>query len=139
MSPADRKQALALLSMMMRQLSPHLERAKVPTHAYTMPEGDPPDASLEKACRFALEVVESTEFLTVLQRRDLVPESTWKNYDLYGFTGLQEQKLYATALRDLKRIWNTSRPTFFGKDYRPKDAEASGVVGSGEPEVGPDA
>lgn len=139
MNSKDKKTLLRLLDIQIRQLGPHLERAGVPSHAYALPEGEPPEQSLEKASRFLLMVTESPEFMDVLKARELVPESTWRDYELYEFTGFQEQVIYANALRELKRLWNTNRPTFFGKDYRPKDAAQGSEAGDRRPEERPDA
>ena len=109
------------IDTLMKDLRPHLERAGI---SCAMPTGDLTQIKADlqiKATEFVLSVLDSPEYDAVVRARDLVTEDRWKFYDQYEVTGLQEQKAYAKALADLKTIWNTNRPPYFGKHYADHD------------------
>lgn len=91
-----------------------------------MPTGDLTQIKQQSqidATDFVLEVKDSPEFEAVLAARALVSEQRWADYDLYQFAGLQEQLLYEKALVELKRLWTTNRPSYWGKHYRDRSEE----------------
>lgn len=120
------KQGHQQIQTLMADLSKHLERAGVSERAYLMPTGDlsqiKPDSQI-KAFDFVTEILDSPEYEAVIAARDLVSEERWADYELYEFTGMQEQVIYAAALENLKTLWNTNRPSYWGKHYRSREEE----------------
>jgi len=54
----------------------------------------------------------------------LLPESTWKHYDLFEIEGLREQGLLTVAKKKLLKKWKTKRPSIFNKDKKRKHPNA---------------
>lgn len=50
--------------------------------------------------------------------RALLPEATWKRYDLFGIEGLREQKLLRQASQKLNARWRKKRPAMFNSDLK---------------------
>lgn len=120
------RQGFDEIEALMKDLIPHLERSGLSERQYKMPTGDisqiNPDLQI-KACEFVLSVIESPEYSDVLEARSLVREDVWNDYEMFGFTGLQEQVIYSNALKKLADLWKTDRPSYWGKHYPTQDEE----------------
>lgn len=55
----------------------------------------------------------SWEFQNLIKTRTLLPEKTWKRYELFGITDLKEQILLNQAKRKLLSKWCKKRPAMF--------------------------
>lgn len=114
------------IESMMKELRPHLKRAGVSERAVRMPTGDitqiKPDLQI-KAIEFVLMVIESIEFLEVTRIRDLLSEEMWDRYELLELKNLQEQILYEKAIANLKQLWQSGRPSYFGKHYATQEEQ----------------
>lgn len=64
-----------------------------------------------------------TEYQEYKKIRALLPEETWKYYDLFEIEGLREQKLLEQAAQKLRARWRKKRPAMFNSDLKKRGKE----------------
>jgi len=74
--------------------------------------------TLSKAFNWLHDLYLSPEFAELKSVWALLPEKTWRRYDLFEIEGLREQELLKIAKKKVLRLWKTKRPVIFNKDKK---------------------
>lgn len=56
----------------------------------------------------------SHAFSDLVEAWDLLPEETWRRYEVFEIVGLREQSILEDAKSALLAAWRTNRPRLFG-------------------------
>lgn len=121
------KTANETINSLLDEMRPLLLIAGVPKEQIRVRSGKPQIQTLSRAFDWLHDLKMSLEYRAMVIVWKLLPESTWKRYDLYQITGLREQELLKTAKKKLLKLWKTKRPSIFNKDKKRLSASSSRV------------
>ena len=110
--------ARTAINKLLDTMRPVLLIAKIPKHQIRMRSGKHRISTCNKSFDWLHELYLSHEYRSVYGIYKLLPEQTWKNYELFGIEGLREQVLLEAACRKLFKAWRRGRPPLFNKDRR---------------------
>lgn len=112
------KEALESLEILLKEVRPLLLIAKIPKHQLRIRNQNHQVASLARAFDWLHNLKMSPEYDRLKWVRGLLPEETWRKYDLHQLEGLQEQILLRIAIKDLQNKWRKKRPAVFNRDVK---------------------
>ena len=114
------KESFQQVKELLDELGPFFIRAGISESRCKMPTGDINQIDTQKyidAFDWLSDVGTSFEYMKVQEAWSLLPAKTWADYDLYGFSGMQEQRILNEALESFKPLWREKPSGFFGKHF----------------------
>lgn len=123
------KEAFDNVKGLLDELSFLLIESGVPQHQVRMPCGrQPEEIKLERyveAFDWLHRLASSREYAAVQKAKLLRPQQIWDAYKAHGFKNMQEQVILEKAQENLRRLWRTNRPSFFGRIYREPEQDST--------------
>lgn len=130
------QQAWSDIEKLLNEMKPYLVEARC--KAVQMSERDPNEYNgqhLADVFDWLHQLYLSEAYTNVLAAKALVPESMWQNYKLLGVTGLREQMILESRLRELLKAWKANRPGFFNHKKRHETEQDEHQEGAGRKRV----
>lgn len=99
--------------------------AQIPKHQIRIRNGNHKTKALAKAFTWLHDLKLCFEYQYFVEIRSLLPEETWKHYELFEIEGLREQSLLEAASKKLRVQWRKKRPAMFNQDKKRKKPNES--------------
>lgn len=122
----SKQDMVGVMSVRIIEMRTELTKAGVPMTALLIPDGwEHVSAVTVRDAHKWLIGVYCNQWSYVMEIRDLVHADLWKKYETWGdFEDLREVKMLAVAHKELRKVYNNGRPSFFKKTVIGKEIRA---------------